>query len=76
MPKKLLYPELKEGIRVQYKDRNEATRQGRIVARHGNKITVLGALKIRARVSIENVQGYWQERVKASPKNYIKLGGK
>ena len=46
MSKKLVYPELKEGIRVQYKDHNEATRQGRIVARHGNKITVVGALKL------------------------------
>lgn len=73
MPKKLLYPELEEGIRVQYKDRNEATRQGRIVARRGNTLTVLGALKTRARVSIENITGYWQPKVKASPKNFIKL---
>ena len=73
MPKKPQYTGLKEGIRVQYKDRNEATRQGRIVARHGNTITVVGALKSRARVSIGNVVGYWQARVKASPYNLVRL---
>lgn len=73
MAKKLLYPELEEGIRIQYKDRNEATRQGCIVARKGSTISVLGALKTKARVSIGNITGYWQPKVKASPKNFIKL---
>lgn len=73
MPRKLLYPELIGGIRIQYKDKNEATRQGRIIARRGNLVTILGALKTRARVSTENITGYWKARVKASPKNFIKL---
>lgn len=72
--KKLLYPdELKQGIRVQYQDRNGATRQGRIIARQGNKITIEAALKVRMRVPAENISGYWVPKVRASPKNLMKL---
>ena len=74
MARKLLYPdELKAGIRVQYYDSNEAQRDGRIAARQGNILTVVAALKSKKRVGIEKVIGYWKERVKASPKNLIRL---
>lgn len=76
MVKKLLHPELEEGIRVQFKDRNEATRQGRIITRQGNKVTVEAALKVRMRVPAENISGYWAPKVKASPKNLKKLTAK
>lgn len=73
MAKNLQYPELEDGIRVQYKDRNEATRQGYIYTRHGNLITIISALKNKERVDVRNIIGYWQKRVKASPSNMVKL---
>lgn len=73
MGKKILHPELQEGLRVQFKDRNEATRHGRIVARQGNKITIETVLKIRERAHIERIIGFWKPKVKASPKNMERL---
>lgn len=64
------HPELKSGIRIQYRDKNEATRAGRINTRKGNFLKVKFS---RERISIADVTGYWQPRVKASPENIVKL---
>lgn len=64
------HPELKSGIRIQYRDKNEATRAGRIRKRDGNFLSVKFS---KERISIADVTGYWNPRVKASPENLIKL---
>ncbi len=66
-------PELVKGIRVQYKDRDMKTRVETIYLRSGNTITVINVLKEKTRIELDSVTGYWQPRVRASPKNIISL---
>lgn len=76
------YPELTKGVRIQYKDKNEATRAGKILARKGNTLTVIIGTKYTPklnkpyRIPIDNVYGYWKGRTAARPENMIKLEGK
>lgn len=73
------YPELKPGIRIQYRDKNEATRTGKIISRRGNTLTVIiGAKYIpkvsaKYRIDIDDVSGYWKGRLKANYQNFTKL---
>ncbi len=67
------FPGLRPGIRVQYVDRDGASRSERMCSRNGNTITVRNALNVKKRIFIEKVRGYWKPRVKASLENLIKL---
>lgn len=79
MTKHRKFPELTKGVRIEYKDKNEATRAGKILARTGNTLTVIigtkytKGLNSKYRIPVENVIGYWKNKVKASPANMIKL---
>ncbi len=64
-------PELVEGIRVQFKDKNEATRSGRIISRHGSMVTIRNPLNQKYRVDVGRVIGYWKPRVQANVKNLV-----
>lgn len=66
-------PELVKGIRVQYQDKDMKTRVETIYSRSGNSITVINGLKLKTRVNLDSVTGYWQPRVKASPKYMVQL---
>lgn len=73
------FPEIQKGIRIQFMDKNEATRSGKILARKGNTLTVIigyryvKILNKKYRISISNVIGYWNPKVKAIQKNLIRL---
>lgn len=73
MPKKLKYPKLEKGIRVQFTDRQGKTRAGRIKTRRGNTVTVITPLKTKSCVNVDNILGYWKPKVRASPENMTKL---
>lgn len=74
-------PELIPGLRIQYTDKDEKTRAGKILSRRGNTLTVCIGTKYNPRVSkkyripITNVTGYWKGRTAARPENLIKLDG-
>lgn len=68
-----ILPELIKGIRIQFEDRDMKTRVETIYSRSGNTITVINVLKEKTRIELDRVTGYWQSRVKASPKNIISL---
>lgn len=67
------HPELKPGIRIQYRDKNGASRSGRIKSRKGNFLKVAAGISVAfpKKVSIDAVTGYWNPRVKASPENRV-----
>ncbi len=73
------FPELIPGTRIQYMDKDEKTRAGKILSRKGNILTVCIGTKYDPRVSrkyripVENVAGYWKGRTAARPVSLIPL---
>ncbi len=67
------YPFLVAGIRVRYLDRNEAIRDAKISSRTGNTVTIINVVKTRTRVHVDDIRGYWEQRVKATAENFISL---
>lgn len=73
------YPDLGEGVRIQYRDKNGATRAGKILWRKGNVLTVIIGTKYKPglnkkyRINVDDVFGYWKGRVAAKHENMMSL---
>jgi hypothetical protein len=67
------YPELYEGIRIHYINRDGATRSEVIHRRDFNTIVVKDALNKKRRITIDMVVGYWPEKVVPSSRNLLRL---
>lgn len=67
------FPELIPGLRIQYIDRDDKTRVGRIHSRTGNIITVINSLTEKTRIKLDRIIGYWKPKVKAKYNNMIQL---
>lgn len=68
-----LPPELQKGIRIDFRDRDGKRRTERIRSVSKTTVTIVNVLGQKTRVRREQIIGYWQKKVKASPSNMIKL---
>lgn len=66
-------PELIKGIRIQYINRDNATRSEVIHSRENNTIIVKDALGKKRKVTIDRIIGYWPEKVATISRNLIRL---
>jgi hypothetical protein len=70
------YPELAEGVRIQYVNKDGATRSEIIARRNGNTVVVKDGLGTRSKITIDQTLGYWPDKVAPSPANLRRLGDK
>lgn len=67
------YPELSEGIRIHYINKDGATRSEVIHRRDFNTIIVKDALNKKSSITIDMVIGYWPEKIAPSSRNLLRL---
>lgn len=70
------YPELSEGVRIHYINRDGATRSEVIHRRDFNTIVVKDALNKKRRITIDMIIGYWPEKVVPTSRNLLRLKDK